>query len=169
MKKLLTILIIVISAGAAMAQSKIAHVNSQQLLDTLPSRKAAIVKLQEFEASGIAELQEMQTDLEKAYQRFQAEQSNWSPVIIKIEEEKIVKKQQAFQEREQSLQAEMQAYSNELNGPILKMIQDAVQVVSDRKKLDYVLDVSVALVANGEDITNEVAVELLKMDSAENK
>ena len=79
-----------------------------------------------------------------------------------------MKKQQALQEREQSLNAEMQAYSNELNQPILEMVQKAVSVVSERRKLNYVIDESVTLYfAGGTDITNEVIVELQKMEAAQ--
>ena len=168
MKKLLVVIILVVSAGAAMAQSKIAHVNSQALLDTLPSRKVAIKKLQQFEADGIKELQAMQLDYQTALNKYKADVAavTLTPVMRQIAEEKLIKKEEALQDRDQSLQAEMQAYSNELNAPILKMLQDAVKIVSDRKKIDYVIDVSVALIANGEDLTKEVIVELLKLDAA---
>ncbi len=165
MKKLLLVLVLIVSAGSAMAQSKVAHVNSQTLLDTIPSRKEAIRKLQEFEQAGITELKEMEADLQKAYARYQAERPGWSPTIVKIEEEKIMKKEQALQEREQSLNLEMQAYSNELNEPILKRVQEAVQIVADRKKLNYVIDESVTLYfAGGMDITAEVIVELMRLE-----
>lgn len=166
MKKVLLAIVLIFSAGTLMAQSKIAHVNSQQLLDTMPSRVAAIQKLQEFEKSGVTELQEMEADLNAALAKYERARPNMSPVIIKIEEEKLMKKQQALQEREQSLNSEMQAYSNELNAPILQMVQDAVKIVSERKKLNYVIDESVTLYfAGGTDITDEVIVELLKMDA----
>lgn len=165
MKKLLLAIAIVFSAGSLMAQTKIAHVNSQVLLDTLPSRKVAIQKLQEFERNGVKELQEMEADLNNAYAKYERDRPNMSPVIIKIEEEKLMKKQQALQDREQSLNAEMQAYSQELNTPILGMVQKAVEIVSDRRKINYVIDESVTLYfKGGTDITDEVIVELLKMD-----
>jgi Skp family chaperone for outer membrane proteins len=66
MKKLLLALVVMFSVGTVMAQSKVAHVNSQKLLDTLPSRKVAITKLQDFEASGVKELQEMEADFNAA-------------------------------------------------------------------------------------------------------
>ena len=110
----------------------------------------------------------METDLNEAIAKYERDRPNMSPVIIKIEEEKLMKKQQALQEREQSLNAEMQAYSNELNQPILEMVQKAVSVVSERRKLNYVIDESVTLYfAGGTDITNEVIVELQKMEAAQ--
>ncbi|MBL4862933.1 MAG: OmpH family outer membrane protein [Crocinitomicaceae bacterium] len=170
MKKIVLALVIMVGLGStAIAQSKIAHVKSQTLLDTLPSRIAALDKLKKFELEGIAELQEMKKDFEVAVAKYDAEARDMSPVIRQIEEEKLMKKQQAFQEREQSLNYEMQAYQQELNAPILQMVQDAVKVVSERMKLNYVIDESVTLYfAGGTDITDEVAAELLKMDAAAN-
>ncbi|HIP32610.1 MAG TPA: OmpH family outer membrane protein [Crocinitomicaceae bacterium] len=165
MKKLILAILVVVSAGTLSAQSSVAHVNSQVLLDTLPSRKAAIVKLQEFEAAGMKELKEMEQDFQQGVAKYQAALSGMSPVIQKIEEEKLMKKQQGLQDREQSFQQEMQVYSNELNTPILDMVQKAVKVVSERKKINYVIDESVTLYfAGGTDITDEVIKELLKMD-----
>ena len=166
-KKIIAILIVVLTTGAAMAQSNIAHVNSQTLLDTMPSRVLAIKKYQEFEAAGIKELQEMQVDLEQAIAKYQqsVQSGTMSPVIQKIEEDKLQKKQAALQERDQSLQVELQAYSNELNAPILQRVQDAIKMIAEKKNLDYVIDITAVMYAQGDDITDEVVVELLKMDA----
>ncbi len=165
MKKLLFVLVLVFGAGTSFAQSKVAHVNTQVILDTLPSRKVAITKLQEFEKNGIAELQEMEEDFNKAVAKYQKEQPNMTPILIKIEEEKLMKKQQALQERENALNTEMQAYSQELNAPILAKVQKAVEIVSERLKLNYVIDESVTLYfKGGMDITDQVIKELLVLD-----
>lgn len=164
MKNLFAVVLFVLGAGMSFGQSKIGHVNSQQLLEGMESRKAAIVKMQEFEKNGYEELQTMQTDLETSYAEFEKKAGDLSPILKKIEEEKLMKKQQALQERQQSLQTEMQAYSEELNAPILQMLQDAVKRVAKAKKLNYVIDVTQALFANGEDITEAVKVELKKLD-----
>lgn len=170
MKKVLLALLVVFSATSLMAQQKFGHVNSQTLLDSLPSRKSALVKMKEFEMNGYKELEEMDGDLQRAYAKYERERAGMSPVIQKIEEEKIMKKQQALQEREQSLSAEMQAYSQELNAPILDRVQRAVKIVAERKKLSYVIDESVTLYyQGGMDITAEVMVELLKLDQTEAK
>ncbi len=166
MKKLILVLALICGAGAVFSQSKVAHVNSQKLLDTMPSRKDAMKKLQEFETNGIKELQEMEADFNAAYAKYEKDRPNMSPMLQKIEEEKLMKKQQALQEREQSLNQEMQAYSQELNKPILERVQKSVEIVSDRKKLNYVIDESVTLYfKGGTDITAEVVVELLRLDA----
>lgn len=170
MKKLLLAFAVMFSLGTVMAQTKVGHVDSQKLLDTLPSRKLAMDKLREFEENGIKELQEMEADFNAALAKYERERPNMSPVIIKIEEEKLMKKQQNIQEREQALQQEMQIYGQELNKPILDRVQKAVEIVADRKKLSYVIDESVTLYFKGGiDITGEVIIELLRLDAEANK
>lgn len=167
MKKLVLIVCLIVGAGSAMAQSSsIGHVNSQALLDTLPSRKAALKDFQEFEYSGMVELQEMEADLNASVKALEAKWQSLSPVMQQIEQEKLQKKQAALVARDESFQQELQAYSQELNGPILAMVQKAVQNVADKNKLAYVLDATTVLVANGTDITDEVITELLKLDAA---
>jgi Skp family chaperone for outer membrane proteins len=56
----------------------------------------------------------------------------------------------------------------ELNDPILKRIQKAVEKVAAAKKINYVIDETTTLYFKGGlDITNEVMVELLKLDAIE--
>jgi outer membrane protein len=170
MKRLLLTLVLMFSVGAVVAQVKIAHVNSQRLLDTMPSRKAAIDQLRQFEEMGVKELKEMEADFNTSLAKYEKERPNMSPVIIKIEEEKLMRKQQSLQDREQSLNTEMQAYSQELNKPILERLQKAVEIVSERKKLNYVIDETTTLYhSGGTDITAEVAGELIRLDIEANK
>lgn len=167
MKRIILALVVMFSVGSVVAQQKIAHVNSQRLLDTLPSRKAAIEQLRKFEENGVKELQEMEAEFNKQIAIYEQNRPTMTPVIIKIEEEKLMKKQQALQERQQSLSMELEAVSQELNTPILQRVQKAVEIVADRKKVGYVIDeTSTLYFKGGVDITNEVATELLRLDAA---
>jgi outer membrane protein len=148
------------------AQTKVAHINSQKLLDTLQSRKDAMTKLKQFEEEGVVELQEMNKSFEAAYIRYQQNEKDWSPVIQKMEQEKLMKKQQALETRQQELEQQMQIYGQELNKPILELVQSAVNNVAESKKIQYVLDETVTLYFQGGlDITNEVMSELLKLEA----
>jgi Skp family chaperone for outer membrane proteins len=68
------------------------------------------------------------------------------------------------------LEEGLQIVSEELNAPILDRVQKAIDIVADRKKLNYVLDVTATMYSKGGiDITNEVIVELLILDAAAKK
>lgn len=165
MKKLLFILMLVIGAGSIHAQTKIAHVNTQQLLDTMPSRKQAIKEIQAFQQEGVAELDEMEGQLRKLYQEYEAAAKvPESPLMLEMKAKKIQAKEQAYQERQATLEQDLQILQQRYNEPILKRVQESVKIVSERKKLNYVFDVTSTLFASGDDITSEVMVELLKLE-----
>ncbi len=167
MKKLVVVFAIFVSL-TSIAQSKIGHVNTQKLLDTLPSRKAAMTQIEDFEKRGMEELKEMETELQKKYSKYMSEQASLTPVLKQYEEEQLQKKQQAMQQREQELQQKMQQLGNELNEPILKRVKKAIEIIAGRKKLNYVVDeTSTLYFAGGTDITYEVMTELLKLDAIE--
>ena len=66
MKNVIFITLVLLMGFQAEAQTKIGHINSQVLLDTLQSRKDAMAKLKQFEAEGVQELQEMNKAFETA-------------------------------------------------------------------------------------------------------
>ena len=172
MKKLLLGLVLFIGFGAA-AQSKVAHVDSQKLLDTMPSRKAAIAQLDEIQKSGVSELEEMQKSFEAAYKIFveKDKAGEMPPMIKENEQNKLMRMQQNLETRQTELEQELKSYSEQLNQPILDRVQKAIELVAERKKLSYVLDQSSMTMyyKGGMDITNEVITELLILDAAASK
>jgi outer membrane protein len=170
MKNLLVGLVLFIGFGAV-AQSKVAHVNSQKLLDTLPSRKAAISQLDQIQKSGVSELEEMQKAFESAYKIWIDGQASMPPMIKENEQNKLMRMQQNLETRQAELEQELKVYSEQLNQPILDRVQKAIEIVAERKKLNYVLDQSSMTMyyKGGMDITNEVIVELLILDAADTK
>lgn len=167
MKNTIFIAIMLLMGFQGEAQTKIGHINSQVLLDTLQSRKDAMAKLKQFESEGVQELQEMNKAFETAYVRYQQNEKDWSPVIQKMEQDKLMKKQQALEGRQVELEQQMQIYGQELNKPILDLVQTAVNNISESKKLSYVLDETVTLYFKGGiDLTQEVMTELLRLEAA---
>ncbi|MBI1836583.1 MAG: OmpH family outer membrane protein [Flavobacteriia bacterium] len=167
MKKLFLVAIAAIfTISTAVAQQKIGHVNSDSLLNAMPSKKAADDELQALNQNGIKELQEMNADLEKAYVEYEKIKPTLTPLRQQMAERAIQEKEQRLRERQQTLQEELQAINNELMQPILKRIEQAVAIVADRKKLNYVIDVTATLYhKTGINLTKEVMVELLKLDA----
>ena len=165
MKNILIAITFIISVSS-FAQTKIGHVNSQQLLDTLESRKQAIKQLDDFKLEGMKELQEMNKAFEAAYIIFQQKEKDYSPVLLKMEQEKLGRKQQELESRQQELEKGLQIYNEELNKPILDRITKAIEIVADRKKLSYIIDESATLYSKGGiDCTAEVMIELLRLDA----
>jgi outer membrane protein len=166
MKKILFAIALVFSVGTVMAQQKIGHVDSKMLLDSLPSHKTAERMLKEYEMSGYQELQDMNDELQRLVTLYEQKKASYTPVVDKIEQDKLQRKNMALQERQQQLQVEMDAYSQELYKPLMDKIEKAIEIIAERKKLSYVIDKSSAFYTKGGiDITLEVIVELKKLDA----
>jgi len=167
MKKLFFAVMIALStATAAQAQTKMAHVNSQDLLDTLPSRKKAIAEIQDLSARADQELKEMEANLEKEYNAYLLRKPGQTATMNAYDEGRLSKMQNDMQYREQEINAILQKMSQELNDEILKTVKEAVDIIAKKKGLNYVIDESSTLFASGSNITNEVIPELLKIDAA---
>jgi outer membrane protein len=166
MKKILFALALTVCAIAStQAQTKIAHVRSQALLDTMPSRKAAIKEIKEIEASGVKELRDMDSSLQVAYMNYQKNEKGWSETVRNYEQQRLQRMQQSIEERQQQIDQQLQMMTQEMNVVILDKVKKAVNIVATAKKFNYIIDESSTLYsAGGVDVTNEVIVELLKIE-----
>ena len=169
MKKLVVLLVVLVGlGGTAMSQSKIAHVKSQVLWDTLPSAKIALTNYAKEEKDAYDQITEMQGEFEKEVQAYEATKADMTPLKRQYEEKELMEMQGRIESTNQSLKDYLIQTSNELNAPLQDRIKRAIDIVAARMKLAYVIDETAAIYsAGGEDITNAVIVELLKLDKEE--
>ena len=168
MKKQLTIfLILFISSfgSTVFAQSKIAHVNTKTVLDTIPSRKKGLKEIQEITKQSEAELIELDKQIQKVYTDYMNKNSDQSQTVNQYEENRIRKMQQDLQSREQELNDDLQKMSMTLNEKTYSIVKDAVKTIATKKGFQYVIDQETALFSGGTDITNDVIIEVLKLDA----
>jgi outer membrane protein len=170
MKKLFFALVIALTAVTSVqAQTKVAHVNSQKLLDTMPTRKKAIAEINEIERRGSEELKIMNDNFEKEYYAYMARKDGQSVQMNQYDEGRLSKMQADMQARQSEIESILQKMSQDLNEEILKSVKEAVATASKKKGFNYVIDESSTLFAGGTDITNDVIPELLRIDAEKAK
>lgn len=166
MKKLLfALLIAVIAPLAVTAQSKIAHVNSEKLIDTMPSQKKATQELKFLQDKGIEEMKELEAAAVKAITEYRGLPADSPQSVRDYAAQKAQKAQDNYETRRQQIEQQLEMMSKVLDKQILESVKEAVKIVAIRKGLNYVIDQSSALYTSGTDITNEVITELLKIDA----
>jgi outer membrane protein len=168
MKKQLTIFLVLLicSVGSTVfAQSKIAHVNTKSVLDTIPSRKKGLKEIKEITKQSEAELIELDNQLQKVYTEYMNQRTDRSQTVNQYEENRIQKMQQDLDSREQELDANLQKMSMALNEKTYSIVKDAVKTIATKKGFQYVIDQETALFSGGTDITSEVIAEVLKLDA----
>ncbi|WP_299337369.1 OmpH family outer membrane protein [uncultured Psychroserpens sp.] len=167
MKHLKTLLFAAIlfvgTTSLATAQSKVAHINTTELVQAMPEMKAAQAEIEKLSKTYDVQYKEMVTTLQNKVTQYRAE------VETKTEEENN-KRAQEVQQMEQGIR-EFQAQAQEDLGkkeaallkPIFEKAKAAIDKVAKAQGFQYVLDSTQGggvLVAAGTDLMADVKKEL---------
>ncbi|NKI30553.1 OmpH family outer membrane protein [Croceivirga thetidis] len=147
------------------AQSKVAHINVQQLLAEMPEMIAAQAELKKLQETYRADIESSYTELQGKYKQYETEAAS------KTEEEnqkraiELQGMDQNIKKAENTAMQEMQKKQAELFAPISEKAKNAIDKVAAAQGYDYVVDSSPGLgiiVAKGKDLLADVKVELSK-------
>lgn len=169
MKNLLIAVITLFTFGAFSSNAQdvtFAHVHSLEVLDSVQSYKELMAKLEEIQKDA----QKMYASLETKYNNLMPKDQMAIDTLNELErqilqtdlqkiEMDIQQLEVITQQRQQVLQERMQK--------LMEMFQKAVGVVAEKNNIIYVVDADQQLLyasPKGKDISNEVLIELLKMD-----
>ena len=163
LKTLLTAIVLLGALSFTNAQSKVAHINVQQLLSEMPEMKAAQAELKKLEET-------YKADLQSSFQEFQSKAKLYESEAAsktQAENEKRAVELQNFErnlgEARQTASQELQKKQGELYQPILQKANDAVQKVAKAQGFHYVLDASPGsgvILAEGKSLLADVKKEL---------
>ncbi|MFO8147928.1 MAG: OmpH family outer membrane protein [Bacteroidota bacterium] len=167
MKQFKTLLIAVaLTLGATAftnAQSKIAHVASQELVQTLPAYKDAMAQLEKLQKTYDAEIRDMMTEAQKTMQRYESEAPTKTEEENSKRAQELQSTQRRIQEHGQNAQQDLQKKELDLLKPVYERARVAIQKVARAKGYDYVLDSSNGsgvIMADGYDLMADVKKEL---------
>ncbi|WP_086475545.1 MULTISPECIES: OmpH family outer membrane protein [Arenibacter] len=157
------IVLFVAATGFVNAQAKIAHINVQELLSSMPEMKAADAELKKLQETYRADIESSMTELRNKYTQY----SNESASKSEEENQKRALELQGFEknisEAQQTAQQELQKKQAELLGPITEKAKKAIETVAAAQGIDYVIDATQGgglIVAKGKDLLPAVKKEL---------
>lgn len=144
------------------AQSKVAHINTQELISVMPGFKSAQSELEALSKTYQTDLQAMATEYQNTVKQFEAE------VATKTDEEnqkrglELQEKQQRIQQFQADAQKDLQKKEVDLMKPVSEKAKTAILKVSRAQGFDYVLDSSqgVTILADGKNLLDDVKKEL---------
>jgi len=162
MKTLKTIVLaLVLSFGliaSTNAQSKVAHINSQEFVQNLPSYKSAMTELEQREKTYRTEIDELLKEAQKTNERYQREASTKTEEENQKRAMELQEMQQSIQEYRQTASQDLQKKQEELMRPVLERARQVIQEVARAKGYDYVLDSSLGagvLMADGYNLMDD--------------
>ena len=167
MKQFRTLLIAVaLTLGATAfsnAQSKIAHIASQELVQTMPAFKDAQAQLEKLQKTYDAEIRDMMTEAQKTMQRYESEAPTKTEEENAKRAQELQSTQRRIQEHGQNAQQDLQKKELDLLKPVYEKARVAIQKVARAKGYEYVLDSSNGsgvIMADGYNLMPDVKAEL---------
>lgn len=162
--KLLAVAIVLfIGATSMSAQSKIAHINTQELVASMPEMKEAEKELEKIAKTYETEIRNLASAFESKVKRYENEADS------KSEEENMARGQE-LQEMQQNIQAYRQQAMEELEEkeqniyqPLLEKARKAIEKVGKEQGYEYILDSTMGsgvIMAEGKDLLEDVKKEL---------
>jgi outer membrane protein len=167
MKHLKTLLfaavLCIVSTSSINAQSNVAHINTQALIEAMPKAIAARGELEKLAKTYEADIKTMVTEYQNKLKQYDTE------AATKTDEENA-KRAQEVQEMRTSIeqyqgqaQQDLQKKEQELMDPIYKEAKAAIQKVGKAQGFQYILDSregAALLLADGKDLLADVKKEL---------
>jgi outer membrane protein len=121
---------------------KIAHVNLDSLVSSMPETKIASDAAQTYFKGLEQESVAMQTELQNKYEDYQAKQATMSDLLKKNKEEDLQQLQRRIEDFRNQATQDYQRKTAELTAPIMEKAKKAIETVAKEGGYKYVLDTS---------------------------
>jgi outer membrane protein len=126
----------------AQAQNiKFAHINSDELIQSMPEFDSANVKLEKFRKDLINALELMQVELNNKSEAYNKESKNLTDLVKQTKEQELIDMNRRIQEFQSTAQQQLQEKQGELFQPIMAKVDKAIKEVGKENGFVYVFSI----------------------------
>jgi outer membrane protein len=138
----LMIVIALVGQGATAQSFKFGHINSDELIQSMPEYDSATVKLEKFRKELVNALELMQVEWNNKSDSYQKESKNLSDIVKQTKEQELMDIQKRIQDFQTNAQQQLQNKQAELFQPIVGKVDKAIKDVGKENGFLYVFDIS---------------------------
>lgn len=145
------------------AQSKVAHINTQELVSSMPEMKAAQAQMDKLGKTYEADIKNMATELDTKVKQYDSEASTKTQEENAKRVQEVQTMEQNIRQYQAQAQKDMQQKEIDLLKPITEKAKAAILKVARAQGFDYVLDSSQGsgvIMADGKNLLADVKKEL---------
>jgi outer membrane protein len=136
------IALITLAGQNASAQNiKFGHVNSDELIQSLPEFDSANVKLEKFRKDLINALELMSVELNNKSDIYNKESKNYTDIVKQTKEQELVDMNKRIQEFQNNAQQQLQEKQSELFQPIIAKVDKAIKDVGKENGFVYIFSI----------------------------
>jgi outer membrane protein len=135
------IIVIAMAGQSAMAQSfKFAHINSDELIQSMPEYDSATKKLDNYRKELVNALELMTVELNTKNEAYQKESKNLSDIVKQTKEQELMDMNKRIQDFQTNAQTQLQNKQTEVFQPIYARVDKAIKDVGKDNGFLYVFD-----------------------------
>ena len=162
-KQWLIILFIFLLSFNSISQSKVAHIDTYELIKSMPEMIQVQKELEKQYKIEQNEVREMEDALRSILKKYEIEVPDYSPEENEARLVEIQGMEENIRMYMNQIYKNMQKKEEELTAPIMERVFEVIQIVGREKGFDYVIDSSKGqgvLLADGTDIMADVKIYL---------
>ncbi|AOW09193.1 OmpH family outer membrane protein [Flavobacterium gilvum] len=164
MKQFKTLLIAAIlflgATQISTAQTKVAHVDVNEIMAKMPAMLDAQKQLEKLSATYDADIKKMIDEYQTKIKKYEAEATTATEAVNQERSKEVQDMQKRIADFRDNAQKELQKKQEEIVKPIIDKVKASIQKVGKAKGFQYVLDGSTLLLADGTNITPDVKKDL---------
>jgi len=135
------IIVIAMAGQSAMAQSfKFGHINSDELIQSMPEYDSATKKLDNYRKELVNALELMTVELNTKNEAYQKESKNLSDIVKQTKEQELMDMNKRIQDFQTNAQTQLQNKQTEVFQPIYARVDKAIKDVGKDNGFLYVFD-----------------------------
>ena len=161
--KTLAIAIVLFIGTQVSAQTKVAHIDVQALMTSMPEMKTAQDQMKKIQETYDKDYKNMVTEYQTKFQKYEQEVPTAGDALNETRSKEMQDMGNRIQQFQQTAQKELGQKEMDLVKPIMEKAQKAIQKVAKAKGVNYVLDATTGsgvLFAEGIDLLADVKKEL---------
>lgn len=142
LKKLALVLLCSLPFTLMAQETKLGHINSQEILSLMPERATIEKKMGEFQNQWENELVKMREEYNAKIKEYQEKQATMPESIKAARQSEIVEIEQRITTTNQTASADLQKQQQELFAPVVDKVKKAIDEVGTENKFLYIFDLS---------------------------
>ncbi|MQP25366.1 OmpH family outer membrane protein [Flavobacterium sp. LMO8] len=161
--KTLAIAIVLFIGTQVSAQSKVAHIDVQALMTSMPEMKTAQDQMKKIQETYDKDYKNMVTEYQTKLQKYEQEAATAGDALNETRSKEMQDMGARIQQFQQTAQKDLGQKEMDLIKPIMEKAQAAIKKVAKEKGFNYVLDATTGsgvLVAEGTDLLADVKKSL---------
>ena len=160
---LVAVALFIAATSFTQAQSKVAHINTQDLIAAMPEMKSAQSEMDKLGKTYEADIQSMVTEYQNKMKQYEAEATTKTDEENQKRLVEVQTMQQNIQQYQQQAQTEMQKKELDLLKPITEKAKTAILKIARAQGFQYVFDSTQGggvIMADGKNLLDDVKKEL---------